>query len=569
MLKVRRGEFSGKGIKSINQDCHNVAVPDFSRLGTRGIVAAVADGISSSQVSQYASELAVNHFVRDYLKTCDVWSPARAAELVLRTVNTELYVKTQESPHYENPDKGYVCTFSALILHQQQAVLLHCGDSRIYRIRHGEVTLCTRDHRQSGEGGRSYLSNALGIRPNLDVDISTLDLKAGDTFVLMTDGIAETLAPKAWQALLNDYHADLDDCAEHIARAALDGGCDDNLTVVLLEVTSTVGASTTNYTEAGFLPFIALPKPGDDVDEWQIQRPLYSSERSLVFMAVHRESQHTGVLKMPATSMQANTGFLDEMVKEEWIGNRVTHTNVLNSYQHTFTRSGFYTVMAHFPGSSLRQWYDDNGPATLAQVRDWTTQVINGLTAMHRQGILHQDIRPENIIVNDSGVLTIIDLGAASIAGHNFLQSDAELFIPGDLLFSAPEYFAGLWPDERADQFSLAVLVYHLLSGEYPYNTNVARQSNYAGLLKLRYTSLLQRNVNVPLWVDAALKRACHPQAAKRYPSLSEFLYDLHHPNPAYRGGVPLIERNPVRVWQGISAVLMVLLMVVVVLHYG
>jgi len=233
-----------------------VTVPDFSGLAARGVVAAVADGISSSQVSQYASEQAVTAFVRDYLLTSTVWSPARAAELVLRTLNTELYVKTQRSPYYENPDKGYVCTFSAVILHQQKAVLLHCGDSRIYRVRHGEVTLCTADHRQTAEGGYSYLSNALGIRPNLAVDVSTLDLKQSDIFVLMTDGIAETLAPDVWQVLLKHHQHDLDRCAGLIAEAALNAGCDDNLTVVLLDVISTDLTQSTTYTKDGFLPFI-------------------------------------------------------------------------------------------------------------------------------------------------------------------------------------------------------------------------------------------------------------------------------------------------------------------------
>lgn len=546
-----------------------MAVPDFSRLATRGMVAAVADGISSSQVSQYASELAVSKFVRDYLLTSNVWSPARAAELVLRTLNTELYVKTQHSPYHENPDKGYVCTFSAVILHQQHAVLLHCGDSSIYRVRDGEVTLCTSEHRQAGEDGQSYLSNALGVRPNLSVDVSTCEVNPGDTFVLMTDGIAETVAPDSWQEILNTHQDDLDQCAGQIAEAALQAGCNDNLTVVLLNVLATTDTPAVTYSENGFLPLVEIPKPGDVIDDWLIQRQLHSSERSHVFLAVHQQHNKQAVLKMPASSMLDNVGFLDEMVKEEWIGARIEHENVLSHYPQPYLRRTFYIAMAYVPGTSLRQCRDDLGVVTVAQIRDWTTQIVNGLTALHRKGVLHQDIRPDNILLDDAGRITLVDLGAACVSGHNFLQRDEQLFIPGDLLFSAPEYFVGVWPDESAEQFSLAVLVYFLVSGEYPYNSDVAKQTNYAGLLKLRYITLLQRNVNVPVWFDATLKRACHPQASKRYPSLSEFLYDLHHPNPAYRGGVPLIERNPVRVWQSVSAILLVLLLSLVILHYG
>ena len=141
--------------------------------------------------------------------------------------------------------------------------------------------------------------------------------------------------------------------------------------------------------------------------------------------------------------------------------------------------------------------------------------------------------------------------------------------MPGDLLFSAPEYMVGIWPDERSEQFSVATLLYYMLSGEYPYNADVAKQSSYSGLLKLRYTSLLQRKGEIPVWLDATIKRGCHPQMAKRYPSLSEFVYDIYHPNPAYRGKLPLIERHPVRVWQGISAVLMGLLIALSLYTFG
>ena len=94
----------------------------------------------------------------------------------------------------------------------------------------------------------------------------------------------------------------------------------------------------------------------------------------------------------------------------------------------------------------------------------------------------------------------------------------------------------------------------------------MAKKTSYSGLLKLRYINLLQRNVSVPAWLDATIKRACHPQAAKRYDSLSEFVYDLHHPNPAYGRTLPLMERHPVRVWQGIAGVLAIAVMILLVL---
>ncbi|MGQ8367071.1 protein kinase domain-containing protein [Glaciecola sp. 1036] len=543
-----------------------MTVPDLFDLERRGIVAAIADGISSSQVSQYASQDAVANFVSDYLLTSDIWSPQRAAQRVLETINTQLYVKTQLSPYQENPNKGYVCTFSALILFGQQAVLLHCGDSAIYRIRQNQVSLCTKAHRQQGEDGNYYLSNALGIRPNLNVDIIIMDIEPDDSFVLMTDGVSEFLEPDDWLAIFNDNKEDLDCCCSMIAQKCLDAGSDDNISLAIINVLST-SDHYPNYSPEGYLPFVKSLESGTLLDNWRVIRELHRSDRSQVFLAQHIDDGKSAVIKIPAISMQANLPYLDEFAKEEWLAKKIKHPQVIRCSNFTSSRSRFYVMLEYIEGKSLRQWIDDNGPASLEQVRDWATQLTNAFTAIHRRGVLHQDIRPDNILIDDEGILTIIDLGAASICGHNFLSSDEQLFIPGDLLFAAPEYFIGIWPNEQADQFSLAVLFYYLLSGEYPFNTKVARQSNYQNMNKLRYISLFERNINVPVWVDSCLKRACQPRANKRYPSLSEFVYDLRHPNPAYRDNLPLIERHPVKFWQSVSGILFVLL-IIVLIHY-
>ena len=238
----------------------------------------------------------------------------------------------------------------------------------------------------------------------------------------------------------------------------------------------------------------------------------------------------------------------------------VDNPHLMKAVSHDTPRSAFYTLTEYLEGQTLQQYLLDNGQASVQQVRDWASQLVAGLTALHRKGVLHQDLRPENLLLTSSDRVIIIDFGSASIHGHNFLEDPNQLMIPGDLLYSAPEYFVGLWANEQADQFSLTSILYYALSGAHPYGTAVAKTTSYSALHKLRYQRLLQRDVSVPAWLDETVKRGCHPQAAKRYPSLSELLYDLQHPNPAYQQTLPLAERNPVKFWQGISAVLAALL---------
>ena len=157
MHNVHFSAFSDAGNKPVNQDCFKVAVPDFSASERHAAIAVVADGISSSQVSQYASDLAVNQFVHDFPLTSELWSVERAARHVAEAVNTRLYVKTQTSAYQDNPEHGYVCTFSAVIIVGSHAVLLHCGDSAIYHVRNKIVTCLTTRHQSESEWGLSLI----------------------------------------------------------------------------------------------------------------------------------------------------------------------------------------------------------------------------------------------------------------------------------------------------------------------------------------------------------------------------------------------------------------------------
>src|SRR5690606_25145395 len=101
---------------------------------SKGIVVAIADGISSSNVSQIASETAIAGFIEDYYCTPEAWSVKLSAQRVLQAINSWLFSQTHNSPYRFDKDKGYICTFSALILKSHTAHLLHSGDTRIYRL---------------------------------------------------------------------------------------------------------------------------------------------------------------------------------------------------------------------------------------------------------------------------------------------------------------------------------------------------------------------------------------------------------------------------------------------------
>ena len=146
-LRISVGQYSDKGRKDTNQDFHGLMIPEEPRLSSKGIAVALADGISSSDVSQEASQSAVVGFLDDYYCTSETWSVKTSAQRVLFAINSWLHAQTRRSQHRYDMDKGYVCTFSAMVIKSTTAHIFHVGDARIYRLVDGELEQLTDDHR--------------------------------------------------------------------------------------------------------------------------------------------------------------------------------------------------------------------------------------------------------------------------------------------------------------------------------------------------------------------------------------------------------------------------------------
>ncbi len=159
-LKVSIGQWSDKGHKNTQQDFHGACVPSASALGAKGVALALADGISSSDVSQEASQYAVGGFLSDYYCTPDAWSVKTSVERVVSATNSWLHAQTRRSQYRDAQDRGYVCTFSALVLKSRTAHIFHVGDARVHRLVGRELEQLTTDHRVHAGAGQRATSAA-------------------------------------------------------------------------------------------------------------------------------------------------------------------------------------------------------------------------------------------------------------------------------------------------------------------------------------------------------------------------------------------------------------------------
>jgi len=569
-LKVAVGQYSDKGRKELNQDFHGVAMPREPQLSAKGIAIALADGISSSAVSQEAAQSAVTGFLEDYYCTSDAWSVRKSGEHVLTATNSWLHSQTQHSQHRYDRERGYVCTFSAVVIKSTTAHLFHVGDARIYRLRGSELTQLTEDHRVRVSSAQSYLARALGMDRNLDIDYQALQLAVGDLLLLATDGVYEYIDAACIRSTV-DGSADLDAAARTIAEIALQCGSVDNLTIQLVrvDVLPDPGANEI-YRQLSDLPCPPLLEARSEFEGYQIVRVIKRSARSHIYLASDRESGERVVLKTPSTDMQANPAALERFLLEEWIARRINNAHVLRPCAHTRQRQSIYVVTEYIEGQTLAQWMIDNPKPELAVVRGLLEQIAKGLQAFHRLEMVHQDLKPDNILIDTTGTVKIIDFGATRVAGLEEADTAIEqINLLGAALYAAPEYFLGEQGSVRSDLYSLGVIAYQMLSGSFPYGTQVPKTRTKAAQKKLVYKSVLSEEREIPAWIDDAIRKAVEPDPFLRYEELSEFIYDLHHPNKIFLNKTrpPLIERNPVIFWKAASFVLMLALIVISVVR--
>lgn len=566
-LKVSIGQHSDKGQKPLNQDFHGALLPDEPLLSAKGVCIAIADGISSSPVSQIASESAVKTFLEDYYCTSEAWSVRTAAERVLRATNSWLYAQSRKGEFRYDREHGYVCTFSALVIKSRTAHLVHAGDTRIYRVDGEMLEQLTVDHRQRISDEESLLSRALGASAQLDVDYHAVAVEVGSTFILMTDGVYEHLAEREIVAALRAHPTDLDRAARMITQAALAGGSEDNLTVQIVRVESIPAAQpATEILGAHFdLPLAPLLEPGSMLDGYEVVRQLHASHRSHVYLARDPETSHQVVLKVPSIELRDDPAGLERFLMEEWIAKRVRSAHVLEPSRDDRKRSAAYVATAYVDGTSLAQWMRDHPRPGVETVRGIVEQLARGLQAFHRQDMLHQDLRPENVLVERTGTVKIIDFGSVRVAGVEELETSVvQPHLLGTAQYTAPEYLLGEPGSAASDVFSLGVITYQLLSGRLPYGARAAQARTRAAQRGLVYQTVLAEDLEIPAWVDDALKRATHPLPLKRYAEVSEFVYDLRHPNQAFltRGRRPLLERNPAAFWRMVSLILAIVVVI-------
>ena len=552
--------------KPVNQDALIAYVPDDSLLTSKGAVFAVADGISTSQFGAEASQIAVSSFLNDYLDTPETWSAKTSGFKVLLSINSWLVAQSRQGGYSFNQNKGYVCAFAALIIKSRTIHIFHSGDVRVVMLHDGAITILTQDHRHVYDDERTYLSAALGLDNHIRLDYLSIEAQVDATYFLLSDGVHEYLNHSDIIQILEKLPDAT--CAQALCELAVTKGSVDDTSALVIGINDLPVADKSEFYEHNKnLTHITSLDKGAVIDGLCVVRPLGKTPRSHTYL-VTDQSENFYVLKTPSAEKSQDNNHIESMLMEEWVARRLNSTHLMTAPNLKTPRSKLYTLSNYIEGQSLAQWMAEHPKPSLHQVRSIIQQIATGLQVMHRAEIIHRDLRPENILIDDQGTVTIIDFGEVSIAGLEGVNTDNT--VPGSLQYTAPEYLLGAAGTAGSDVFSLGVLTYQILSGQLPYGLKLSSAHSKKAQHQLNIRSLLELGIRIPDWSVYAINKALDIDPKRRYKEVSEFMYELNSPSSDFKRDhkAAWIDRDPVRFWQGVSIVLSMVVVSMVLSDY-
>jgi serine/threonine protein phosphatase PrpC len=552
-VKASVGFVSETGPRKRNEDFAGAVFGSELPEPRRDVVAALSDGIGSTKGGREAAEIAVRGFLDGFCDLPETMEVRRAAAIVLNALNGWIHSQAHRDPELS----GMGCTFTALVLRGRVAHVLHVGDSRAYRLSRDRLTCLTSDHvRQGGKGGgrSNVLTRALGVETELRLDYGTQPVAQHDRFLLCSDGVHGYLADEFIAGIMLE-RVSSEDTARALVAAALDAGSADNCTALVLDV---VGLATAETADIGAniaqLPLVPVPQGGETIDGFVLKVLLSDGRYTRLFGAEDEVEGGEVALKFPKPMLAGVDAYRAAFIREAWVGARVNSPWLGHVIELPPGRqSCLYTVTPLYQGELLETRIARRPALGLEEGRQIAIKLARAAAALHRLGIVHRDIKPDNVILESGGSLKLIDLGVVRVPG---MEDAPPEDIPGTPAYMAPEMFDGEAGNEATDIYALGVTMFRAFTGEFPYGnpdaTSRPRRDRPAHLSGLR--------PDLPAWLQAAIGRAIARDPADRFRDMAEFAVEIeagparapvavHRPRTLY-------ERDPLRFWQGVAALL-------------
>ncbi len=556
-LRLAHGLASAIGARADNQDYVACVIPEPAELARYGALAVVADGLGGLAGGRVAAEVATRAFVEGYYQLPATLDVARRASRALDSANRWIHDIGRRDPALDRMG----CAFSALALRGRQAQIFHVGDARVYRLRGAGLACLTQDHALSRPGYEHVLYRAVGLESSLKIEHRTLALEPHDRFLLCSDGLHGVLGAAQLSRCLAERAAP-GHTAARLIELALARGAHDNLTALVVDVVELPRKAREELLlSLRDLPLASPPDVGQRVDGFVLTRVIAAGRCSVLYQAQAPDRPQPLVVKWPLPTAASDAEYREAFAREAWIGASVKSPWLAEFIEPEPGRqSCLYALMPYYPGPTLEAWMRHHRPVPLAAGLALALRLCRAVYALHRQGVVHRDIKPDNVLLPDAGGLRLLDLGIARLPAW---PEDSDLPVPGTPSYMAPELFRGERGSRASDVFSLGVTLYRLFAaGAYPYGEIEAFSQPRFGQIR----PLTQLRPDLPVWLEVALNRALASDPERRHADAMELAHELEaglaNGRPVQRPArLPLYSRNPLLFWQCLSAGLLLALL--------
>ena len=461
MLRINADFCSKAGRRSENQDYVGLSAdaqdPKF------GQVAAVADGVSFGNGGRVAAELVVRGFIEAWYGLNPAAGVARNAARTLAALNAWLHTASTTDEKLRHAST----TFTALVMVGRDAHVIHVGDSRAYLLHDEQLTLLTTDHTIQRPEQDHVLLRAVGMEPTVRLDHHSHTLRPHDRLLICTDGVHATLRDERLRALLLRRRSPAED-ATAIVDAALEAGSQDNASCAIVDVLEVPEVGTQElFAQIAALPIVAPPAPGSHLDGFHIQGVLSNGRYSRLLRARDDAGGEEVVLKFPQENVAPASTYHHAFVREAWVATRLHSPWIGETIELAAGRqSCLYSAMRFYDGETLEARLTRQPRVSFDEGLSIALRLTRAISTLHRAGIIHRDIKPDNVLLERGGGLRLIDLGVVRLPMlEDFPTGD----IPGTPSYMAPELFDGQPGDEFSDQYALGATLYRMFSGRYPY----------------------------------------------------------------------------------------------------
>ncbi|TFZ02230.1 bifunctional protein-serine/threonine kinase/phosphatase [Ramlibacter henchirensis] len=550
-LRVDIGWHSERGAREGNEDFAAALRPQPYEAG-HGLVAAIADGVSTGGGGREAAQTTVVTVLQDYFGTPPTWETSVALDRLIGAQNAWLAAANRRA------GGAAMTTLTALVLRGHSYTLAHVGDTRAWLLREGRCEQLTADHAFEHPDLRSRLTRAIGLEDHVRVDYLQGELQRGDVFLLTTDGVHGALgATQLRQLAKHAVEGEAQAASESLVRAALQAGSRDNASALVIRVLDLAAARLEDVLIGGRqLPVPARLKVGDTLDQFTVTAVVADTGLHRLYQARDNTTRELVTIKTLHESRANDREERAMLAHEVWLGLRLAERtggagSGFVNVREPREPSAFYAVFDWHGGATLEQALARKRTFSVEQVVQGGIAVARALGRLHRQGVVHRDIKPGNLHLGDDGAWRVLDLGVAISGQESAVERSLHAGTPS---YMNPEQWdpgeGGRAATPGSDLFALGVTLYQWLTGHLPYGEvepyQIARYRRDP-----KPPSRLRPDV--PIWLDHVVLRAVARDARLRFETAEEFVLALERgaSRPiAGPGATPYFTRDPAGVWK-------------------